>query len=223
MISSIKLSALILTLPYLLCAQVFNTSAPNSSDVMSRSVRADNLVKAGQYEQALSVYDNILEPSPYYVDGYMRRAVLLSILGRLPEAVQDYNSAKQLDPYVVEVFDFYGRINKMKVLKDVAVKQMEDAPVLLREIESQLRKDNNNPVLLFAGANLKVLMGNYKDAIDDFSRAIILKPEYAEAIYNRGIVYTIVNSKSQACEDFYRSSQLGSERAGKKYAFFCKK
>jgi pentatricopeptide repeat protein len=69
MISSIKLSALILTLPYLLGAQVFNTSAPNSSDVMSRSVRADNLVKAGQYEQALSVYDNILESSPDYVDG----------------------------------------------------------------------------------------------------------------------------------------------------------
>lgn len=223
MLRYILLHIAILLFPKLSLSQIYNSSTPNSIDAMSRSVRADNLVRSGQYEEALLEYDNILESSPDYVDGYMRRAILLSRLGRLTEAVQDYNSARQLDPYVVEVFDIHGRINKMKVLKDVSVKNPEDAGKALLEIETKLKNDPNNAGLLFVSANLKVLLGRYQDAIEDFSRAVILKPDYTEAIYNRGIAFVIVNNKTMACEDFYRSGQLGSERAFKKYALFCKK
>lgn len=209
--------------PFWVLAQPTINMQSNISEVMMRSVVADNLVKAGQFEQALFEYDNILEAAPDYVDGYMRRALLLSRLGRLPEAIQDYNTAKQLDPYVVEVFDIYGRINKMKVLKNVELENQEDASIALKEVQQKMEEDKNNPVLYFTRANLEVLLGLYKDAIKDYDRAIQLKSDYVEAIYNRGIVYIILNNKALACDDFYQSSQLGSERANKKYLFFCRK
>jgi tetratricopeptide (TPR) repeat protein len=212
-----------LLFPYFCFSQYANSSQPNMSDVLARSVNADNLVKSGQLEQALLEYDNILEASPDYVDIYMRRAVLLSRLGRIPEAIQDYNMAKQLDPYVVEVFDIQGRINKLKVLKDVKVSDPDDASKALFEVQQQLKSDPNDPVLYFTSANLKVLLGLYKGAIEDYNNALVLKNDYTEAIYNRGVVYVIINNLVFACEDFYRSSQMGSIRAEKKYRFFCKK
>lgn len=209
--------------PFMALAQYSNSSQPNLSDVLTRSVHADNLVRAGQLEQALFEYDNILESSPDYVDIYMRRAVLLSRLGRIPEAVQDYNTAKQLDPYVVEVFDVQGRINKFKVLKDIKVSDPDDASKALFEVQQQLKEEQNNPILHFTSANLKVLLGIYKGAIEDYNTALSFKSDYTEAIYNRGVVYVLLNNMPLACEDFYRSSQLGSARAEKKYTFFCKK
>lgn len=210
-------------MPFIALAQYSNSSQPNLSDVLTRSIHADNLVRAGQLEQALLEYDIILESSPDYVDIYMRRAVLLSRLGRIPEAVQDYNTAKQLDPYVVEVFDVQGRINKYKVLKDINVSDSNDASKALFEVQQQIKEDQNNPTLYFTSANLKVLLGIYKGAIEDYNAALQLKDNYSEAIYNRGVVYVILNNLTLACEDFYRSSQLGSARAEKKYRFFCKK
>ena len=49
---------------------------------------------------------------------------------------------------------------------------------------------------------------NYSAAIDDFTKAIVLKPEFALAFYNRGITYMEMNDHTQAIADFNASIQI---------------
>ena len=198
-----------------------NTTEYN--DATARMTIADNMAKAHQLEMALQAYDDIIDFHPDCVDAYMRRGVLLSRMGKIPEAIQDYNTAKQLDPYVVEVFDIFGRINKLKVLKGVTVNNTDDATKMLLEVKKKIKHDRQNPALIYESGNLNVLLGSYNIALQDYDKAIALKKDFIEAIYNRGIVNIILNKKTAACEDFLESSRLGSERGTKKYNFFCKK
>jgi tetratricopeptide (TPR) repeat protein len=205
----------------LLSAQVPHNLPPNAGDPIHRLMHADNLIRSLQLDAALSEYDNIIETVPDYVDAYIRRAILLARMGKIPEAMEDYNRAVAIDPYVIEVFDVYGRINKMKVLKDVKVDNAEDAIVILRSLQKQKSKEKENPSFWYEMANLKVLLRDYQGAVIDYNKAIALKENYTEAFYNRGITYVLLKDKERACEDFVHSKNLGSERAVKKLAFFC--
>jgi tetratricopeptide (TPR) repeat protein len=207
--------------PVVLSAQLPNNLPSNAGDPIHRLIHADDLIRSLQLDAALLEYDNIIETVPDYVDAYMRRAILLARMGRIPEAMEDYNRAVAIDPYVIEVFDVYGRINKIKVLKDVKVDNAEDAIVILRNLQKQKSKEKENPSFWYEMANMKVLLRDYQGAITDYNKAISLKEGYTEAFYNRGITYILLKDKTRACEDFMQSKNLGSERAVKKLAFFC--
>ena len=55
------------------------------------------------------------------------------------------------------------------------------------------------------------LLGNIKQAIGDFDRAIDLNPKYAEAYMNRGIANDRLGNSSKAVEDFKMASKLGNK------------
>ncbi len=50
--------------------------------------------------------------------------------------------------------------------------------------------------------------GNYKQAVEDYSKAIAIKPHLAEAYYNRGNVYNRLGNYGQAIEDYIRAIEI---------------
>jgi protein O-mannosyl-transferase len=48
-------------------------------------------------------------------------------------------------------------------------------------------------------------LGNYRQAIEDFSAAIGIKPDYAESYFNRGTAYSGIGNYGQAIEDYNRA------------------
>ena len=54
-------------------------------------------------------------------------------------------------------------------------------------------------------------MGNYKQAIGDFDRAIEINPKYAQAYYNRGAASESLGNHKQAIEDLKIASRLGNK------------
>jgi len=54
----------------------------------------------------------------------------------------------------------------------------------------------------FNRATSKMEIQNYQGAIEDFSKAIEIDPEYSEAYNNRGIAKRILNDYTGAMEDF---------------------
>ena len=56
--------------------------------------------------------------------------------------------------------------------------------------------------------NMKIQLGDYKDAIDDYSDAIDLKPDSAIAYYNRGLTYLLLNKRQKASLDFGKANDL---------------
>jgi protein O-mannosyl-transferase len=51
-------------------------------------------------------------------------------------------------------------------------------------------------------------LGNYRQAIDDCSRAIEINPVFAEAYYNRGNAYVNLGNNRQAIEDYSRAIEI---------------
>ncbi len=51
-------------------------------------------------------------------------------------------------------------------------------------------------------------MPNVYLALKDFERALTLKPDFAEALFHRGLCYSIMNGKDRACSDFRRAKEL---------------
>ena len=54
--------------------------------------------------------------------------------------------------------------------------------------------------------------GDYDKAIADYTAAIRLKPDYANAYYNRGAVYEKKGDKAKAAEDFAQAKKLGYKK-----------
>jgi tetratricopeptide (TPR) repeat protein len=51
-------------------------------------------------------------------------------------------------------------------------------------------------------------LGNYRQAIDDCSRAIEIDPGFAEAYYNRGNAYVALGNHRQAIDDYGRAIEI---------------
>jgi tetratricopeptide (TPR) repeat protein len=52
--------------------------------------------------------------------------------------------------------------------------------------------------------------GQYQQAIENFNEVIRLKPDYADAYYNRALVYLNQGNKAQCCRDAQKACELGN-------------
>jgi Flp pilus assembly protein TadD len=53
----------------------------------------------------------------------------------------------------------------------------------------------------------------YPDCEHDLNKAIALKPDFADALTNRGLLYVSTDRKAKACDDFRQAAALGSPKA----------
>ena len=61
----------------------------------------------------------------------------------------------------------------------------------------------------FKRATAKYELKDYRGAIADYTKAIELKPDYAQAYNKRGFAYLMLGPKSKAQADFKRAIELG--------------
>jgi tetratricopeptide (TPR) repeat protein len=62
-----------------------------------------------------------------------------------------------------------------------------------------------------SSANSHMTKGNLDNAIQDYSRAIQLNPDYAEAYNNRGMAYVMKSNNQDAIADFKKVLKLSSD------------
>ena len=55
--------------------------------------------------------------------------------------------------------------------------------------------------------------GEYQEAVDDFTRAIKIKPDFADAYYNRGLVYYNLGKYQEAVDDYTRAIKIKPDYA----------
>lgn len=83
----------------------------------------------------------------------------------------------------------------------------------LDEAEAAFNKavkyDKSNFEAYYYRGCVKVNMKRYQDAIADFEKTIELKPDYADAYFNIGRVYFILNDEDQACEYYKLAAKYG--------------
>ena len=94
----------------------------------------------------------------------------------------------------------------------------EGSKLLLRyskfdEAEETLTKaiqyDKHNFEAYYYRGCAKVNAKKYQEAVADFEKAIELKPDYADAYFNIGKTYYLMNNEDKACEYYKLADQYG--------------
>ncbi len=94
----------------------------------------------------------------------------------------------------------------------------EGSKLLLRyskfdEAEETLTKaisyDKHNFEAYYYRGCAKVNAKKYQEAVADFEKAIELKPDYADAYFNLGRTYYLMNNEDKACENYKLAAQYG--------------
>ncbi|NMC97068.1 MAG: tetratricopeptide repeat protein, partial [Deltaproteobacteria bacterium] len=53
-------------------------------------------------------------------------------------------------------------------------------------------------------------LGRYQQAVEDYSQAIRLKPDYADAYNNRGFVHLLTGNMEAGCRDAHQACNMGT-------------
>lgn len=80
---------------------------------------------------------------------------------------------------------------------------------VLGDLQKAIDMAPDNPYLLYCRANIRVRRKEYAKAIDDYSKAIEMDANLAEAYYNRGLAYIYNNDKQQGILDLSKAGELG--------------
>ena len=67
----------------------------------------------------------------------------------------------------------------------------------------------------------KQSQGDYRGAINDYTKAIELKPNFATAYNNRGLAKILMGQKDSGCLDLSKAGELGNTEAYETIRQYC--
>lgn len=166
----------------------------------------------GNFDKAKTYLDRSIELQNDLTKAYFDRAVLLKSMGKEETALEDYNSViNRKGTSYMEAYLNRGLTKKM----------LGDYGGALADLNKVIKDLPNNAELRKNRGNLHLLFGLNRKAIDDYTKAIELNSNYAEAYYNRALAFFLIYDKVSGCADLDNSIDLGYERAVETKSYFC--
>lgn len=211
--------------------------------IMRHLILGDNLMAQGRTENAILAYDNAIAQNPYFAEAYIKRAIAKYRLGRMTEAQEDHRFATRINPYVGDLYGYGNGLRKLNVLafepyeligqeaeegendwlsRGINRKLEGDILGALADFETAMAQGTEpDPSLYKLRGNTFLLLGNYLAAEMDYTTAIELQPDFAEAYYNRGIARILSYNRPDACDDFEQSARMGYNRGLEQMQYLC--
>ncbi|CAD8198849.1 unnamed protein product [Paramecium pentaurelia] len=170
--------------------------------------------KQGKFNKAIKEYNKAIEESPQYAAAYHNRGNAYQSLAILEEAIKDYTIAIKINPLYNAVYFNRGLVYGKQGKFEEAIIDYTQFIQMVIEIQYNFIKLtlNNLPCCNFKNLNLKFLqdkifqltiiievikiiqvsenayqnLGNFNEAISDYSKSIEINPQYSVAYNNRG-------------------------------------
>jgi tetratricopeptide (TPR) repeat protein len=159
---------------------------------------ADELYNAGEYQQAITAYGQVLEADPQDSYAYGQRGDCYRLLSRYDEAIADFSRAFELNPENSWALAHRGECYRAK-------EQYERA---LEDLDRALSMQPDFAWALGSRADALRMLERYERALADFSRAIELDPDYQWALARRGEAYRMTADYPRAMADLNRAVEL---------------
>lgn len=178
----------------------FENLSENENDatrLLSRSVIKAQLQ---DYNGALSDCDQVIKLKPDWAVAYFLRSYVLFEYIMLMQNV----SSKESD------FFFIGE-NGNKLPS--SVKGTPDFTQVISDLETSIQHDSSFIYTYFNLANVLVETKAFDKAIYYYSKVIALDPNFAQAYFNRGLLYIFTNKKEEGCSDISKAGELGIKSA----------
>ena len=158
---------------------------------------ANGLLDDESYEEAISIYDRVIQKYPNHADAYYNKGRALRIVKRYSDAIQSYSISIKLQPNFYLVYNNRGLI----------FHEMKDYQNALADYEASLLV---NPTFIEAYYNRGITLHDlkrYEEALESYSRALELKPDYPDAHYNLGVLNLTIKNFAIGW-DFYEKRFL---------------
>jgi tetratricopeptide (TPR) repeat protein len=155
------------------------------------SFRAGIWIDKGDTTAAMADMNKAIELNPKDANMFFARGRIKAKMNDHIGAEQDFSLAISLNPGLVNAY--LARAVEKRFLK-----KYESA---FRDMFTAVKYDSANPKVHTSLGNLFIAVGDYKNAIVGFSKAISLQPTYAEAYNNRAYAKVLSADYKGAIED----------------------
>jgi tetratricopeptide (TPR) repeat protein len=164
--------------------------------------RANANADLGKVDEAFADYDKAGELDPKNALAYIGRAALLAKEGKIDDAINEYPKAISADPANPESYYNRGVLLSGKKEFAKAISDYDKYISLIRDNPEYLADGHMNRGIA------KAMTGNLKEAVDDFTRVIELKPDSAKAYRARALVYRQMKKNELAEADERKAGGL---------------
>ena len=175
--------------------------------------RGNLYLETEQYQHAQMDFDRAIELDPLNMDFFLDRASALIALGRPDEAMQDIDHAIKMDSSKSDYYLFRGNLHRIRAQYEEAI---EDLTLSIEKGETRSTVFYERAMAYLGTGNLEgaaadfeevllreesaeihhdcgltyIHLGYYDEALEHFSQAIEMAPEYADALTERGWILT---------------------------------
>jgi len=144
---------------------------------MDLNSKAPSELTEADYTKAIAAYTKLIVENPGLAEAYDGRAKAYSGLSDYDNAEKDFKNATEINPQYAEAWKDWGAFYKAKGDKSDAAAKIKGAePSAITAFKQDIKL-------------------NYEVAIDKFSQAIRVKPDYVEAYFGRADTYTSKGDK----------------------------
>ncbi|GAL94912.1 MAG: tetratricopeptide repeat protein [Microcystis wesenbergii TW10] len=153
-----------------------------------------------QYDQSLADYNQFIRFNPNSAAAYYNRATLYDKLGDSQKAIADYDPAIRLNPNFTQAIR--GREIAQNKLR-TPQQSISNTNVLAQYFSNGSTAEN-----FFVQAMDKYDKADFDGAIVDFSQAIQLKPDYAQAYMGRAMAYKGLGDLENQITELRKAAEL---------------
>lgn len=178
----------------------------------SQSEKGDVLFKRGDYAEAIVAYTSFLETKPKNVKALYNRGRAHEELGDFQQAEKDFLEALSFDKRNTQV---------MLSLSNLYQKQKNHTNALLYA-DFAVETPGAPAMAYFMKGRALHQLGNTEEALKDYSTAIKMDKDFAEAFFYRGMLKLATDKKKAGCEDLTLASKLNFAEANTAIEKFCK-
>ncbi len=168
------------------------------------------LLEEGQYEEAIAEFCKAIEMNPDYAIAYHDRGLVYCYREEYNLAVEDLNTARQLNPDIEINPSFaiacheHGLICSSQDDYDQALADL----ALALELNPDIDVDNKYADVYCCHGLTHSEQGSYEQAIADFNQAIELRPYAPDFYYARGYAYYKLGDPDMATADLEKCLDL---------------
>lgn len=159
-------------------------------------------IESKNYQKAISSYNEAIKTDKTNAKAFFGRGKSKTFLGKLDEALQDYNISIKLNPSYVAAYHNRAII---KLFTEETFRGAEE------DLRQAIKIEPDYCLAYFSLARLKLLEGYEELAIDLFSKALKLNTDATQELdlyIGRGIAHFLSNNLPSAISDFDQSLSI---------------
>jgi len=174
------------------------TQQPVDEGIKAMSEKANALVDAGRFDEALPVCEKMIAMDQKFVGGYFCRSLVHRGKKEFQLEVDDLTKAIALRP------DIYIFLRN----RGLALRQLKVFARSVSDFALYLEKEpKDTEILYYQGVN-KLNLGKYDEAIRDLSEVIKREPKVSSGFFMRARAYILLDDPGIAVADFTKAIDL---------------